>query len=438
MNKVNELYSLEDGSEREKKLWEEAIFVFDTSFLLELYSISKKERKNIYDEIFNKAKNRLWIPAHVEYEYLKNRDSIITKPIKDKLEPLELNVKKIKTDIINSLDKSLSDINKLIKDTKNEDKHTYLEEKHLKSYKSHVNDLKNNEIFNQIEKIEKDILKEVDFTKKEIKENDDVYEAIEKYFEVGKEYTFNQLMEITKEGKHRYEYKIPPGYGDLKNKKGTQIFGDLIIWKQILEYSKEKKKPIVFLTNDIVKDDDWCYIDKRGRVIAPRDELIKEIYDNSKVEFWIYTQETFLYKAKKYLDSAIDTDIIDRIRQRLDELVMLRRTKEYLIDNKSSLIDYGINMISNSDKRYRYALIEQLTDFKNSINNDFDLIIEYCDELDDDIYEDSRILLDNFDRIYCDFYTYLSSFIKNEEIDEWIIDNLTDAFGFLAKEHSTN
>jgi len=128
----------------------------------------------------------------------------------------------------------------------------------------------------------------------------------------------------------------------------------------------------------------------------------------------------------------------ESIDARTEELLMLRKTKEYLIDNKSSLIDYGINMISNSDKRYRYALIEQLTDFKNSINNDFDLIIEYCDELDDDIYEDSRILLDNFDRIYCDFYTYLSSFIKNEEIDEWIIDNLTDAFGFLAKEHSTN
>jgi len=435
MNKVNELYSLEDGSEREKKLWEEAIFVFDTSFLLELYSISKKERKNIYDEIFNKAKNRLWIPAHVEYEYLKNRDSIITKPIKDKLEPLKLNVKKIKTDIINSLDKSLSDINKLIKDTKNEDKHTYLEEKHLKSYKSHVNDLKNNEIFNQIEKIEKDILKEVNFTKKEIKENDDVYEAIEKYFEVGKEYTFNQLMEITKEGKHRYEYKIPPGYGDLKNKKGTQIFGDLIIWKQILEYSKEKKKPIVFLTNDIVKDDDWCYIDKRGRVIAPRDELIKEIYDNSKVEFWIYTQETFLYKAKKYLDSAIDTDTVDTFRQISDAIVMLRLTKDYFIANENILIDYGINMILNSADIYTKSLNNKIKNFKNVIKNDFNLMILYCDELNDNIFE-NRIILDNIDsRIYCDFYNYLVVYIKNENLHQRVIENLTDIFDFFASKH---
>jgi len=126
----------------------------------------------------------------------------------------------------------------------------------------------------------------------------------------------------------------------------------------------------------------------------------------------------------------------ESIDARTEELLMLRRTKEYLIDNKSSLILYGTKMISNSDKRYRHALIEQLTDFKNSVDNDFNLIIEYCDELDDDIYEDNRILLDNFDRIYCDFYKYLSSFVKNEKIDEWIIDNLTDAFNFLANEHS--
>jgi len=430
MNKVNELYFLEDGSEREKKLWEEAIFVFDTSFLLELYSISKKERKNIYDEIFNKAKNRLWIPAHVEYEYLKNRDSIITKPIKDKLEPLESNVKKLKIDIISSLDKTLKDIEKLKKDTKNEDKHTYLEEEYFKSYTGYIDDLKDSEIFNQIETLEKNILKEVNTTKKEIEKNDDVYEAIEKYFEVGREYTFSEIMEITKEGKHRYEYKIPPGYGDLEKKKGTQIFGDLIIWKQILEYSKEKKKPIIFLTNDIAKDDDWCYVDKRGRVIAPRDELIKEIYNNSKVEFWIYNQDIFLYKAKEYLGSAIDNSIIEKISK---ELQSIKATRDYLIENRNILIEHGVETLEDNYLSTKFSN-NKMEKFKNVINHDFDLMILYCDKLDDDIFN-SRILLDNFDHIYCDFYKYLASFVENEKLPQMVIDNLTDTFNFFANKH---
>ena len=49
-------------------------------------------------------------------------------------------------------------------------------------------------------------------------------------------------MKVPVEGKHRYEFSIPPGYLDRNGKIGTQIFGDLIIWKQMLDYAKKKKK----------------------------------------------------------------------------------------------------------------------------------------------------------------------------------------------------
>jgi len=129
----------------------------------------------------------------------------------------------------------------------------------------------------------------------------------------------------------------------------------------------------------------------------------------------------------------------ESLDNRNDELEMLFPTKEYLLEKRHFLLTYGISNIENSSKKYKYLLQKQQSDFKDSINNDFDLIIEYCDTLDDDTYEDNRIILDGFNRIYCDFYTYLSQYIKDEynkdNIDEWLMDNLTDAFEYLAEFH---
>ena len=56
--------------EREEKLWSEAIFVFDTSSICTLYNL-KADSQKILADIFNKLKDRIWIPAQVKYEYLK-------------------------------------------------------------------------------------------------------------------------------------------------------------------------------------------------------------------------------------------------------------------------------------------------------------------------------------------------------------------------------
>lgn len=80
--------------ERERKLWENAIFIFDSSALLDLYYLPKKTREKVYNEVFEKIPDRFWIPAHVQFEYLKNREKIIKKPIAEKFIPLEDEVKR--------------------------------------------------------------------------------------------------------------------------------------------------------------------------------------------------------------------------------------------------------------------------------------------------------------------------------------------------------
>ena len=309
-------------NEKEAILWKDAIIVFDSSALLDLYFSPKSERQKIDKEIFTELKDRLWLPNHVQYEYLKNREKIIKKPITEKYDPLK---KKIQNLSISRKSEISKRIDEIIRETINGDKHPHLKQNVLDDFKTIVDDFvkKTEDFQKQTEDFQKNILTEIDIVEKEITDvenDDDVLESLETHFKVGREFTFDEIIEITKEGKHRYEFKIPPGYGDYYKgeKKGTQIFADLIIWKQILEFSKEEKKPIIFITNDITKDDDWGYIDKKAtepRIYSPREELIKEIKDNSSVDFWMYNLPQFLYQANKHLESTIKDETIQNFYQ---------------------------------------------------------------------------------------------------------------------------
>ena len=55
--------------EKERRMWENGIFAFDTSALLAFYYFSEDTRKDIFSDIFSRLKGRLWIPGHVEYEF---------------------------------------------------------------------------------------------------------------------------------------------------------------------------------------------------------------------------------------------------------------------------------------------------------------------------------------------------------------------------------
>lgn len=304
--------------DREEFLWGKAIFVFDSSALLDIYLLPKAARNKMYKEIFENLQDRLWIPSHVQYEYLKNRESCIVKPISEKYDPLKQKVKKINSIVKSELLKKIEEISR---DSQKESKHPYIEQTGINELKKSIENF-----LLQTKTSEDCILKQIEEAENEVfavKDCDDVINALDKSFNVGREFSFSEILEITKEGKHRYEFKIPPGYGDYykQEKKGTQIFGDLIIWMQILEFSKEKKKPIIFITNDIKKDEDWCYLDKKAtedRIYCPREELIKEIKDFSGVDFWMYNLPHFLYKANKYLNSTIKEEVIQNISQFLN------------------------------------------------------------------------------------------------------------------------
>jgi len=302
------IYQLTD--QREKNLWSECVFIFDTSALLDLYFYPETTRQEIYNDILEKIKDRLWLPNHVQFEYLKNREGLIRKPIVENYTPLIDTLLKPISDSINQTQRNLQNLKQR---TKNKDKHPFIDSSQIEEFEKHLELY--SEKFKEFDAKYKAQIVEKENEILELEKNDTILETIEKYFPVGREYSFDEIIEISKEGKHRYEFDIPPGYEDLKKEKkeGTQIFGDLIIWKQILEYAKENKKSIIFVCNDLKKD--WCILEKstEKRVKSPREELIKEFKDFTGKDFWMYNQAQFIFTSNKLLKSQIADNQIEQI-----------------------------------------------------------------------------------------------------------------------------
>lgn len=66
---------------------------------------------------------------------------------------------------------------------------------------------------------------------------------------IGLPLSINETIAIYEEGQLRFKYKIPPGYEDMgKSKNGDfkhQQYGDLLIWKEILQRAAECQRPFI-------------------------------------------------------------------------------------------------------------------------------------------------------------------------------------------------
>ena len=113
--------------------------------------------------------------------------------------------------------------------------------------------------------------------------------------------------------------------------KDIRKYGDLLVWKQVLDKSKELKKGIILITDD--RKEDW-WVRFKGKTLNPRPELKKEFQTETKQAFHMYQSDRFLEFATKYLNEEINANAIQEIRElrKLDErrqLQELRRKREY-------------------------------------------------------------------------------------------------------------
>lgn len=260
------------------ELWENAFFAVDANVLLNLYRYSDETRKALLDALSNKGKN-LFLPHQVGLEFVKNRFKIID-------------------DQARKYDSTISNVKKLEETLKAKREHPFISQNKLGKFLKASTELIHNleESKNNLPKIE---------------QGGTLLDEVSQLFE-GK--TGEPLTEeweaFEKDAKSRYEREIPPGYKDA-TKGGTHQYGDLIIWKQLIAFAKEKKRAVIFITDD--RKEDWWIIHS-GKTICTRPELLEEFKKETQQDFLMYTVERFLEFGAKLRQEEIDPTVIAEVK----------------------------------------------------------------------------------------------------------------------------
>ncbi|GAB1620619.1 hypothetical protein AAOGI_06690 [Agarivorans albus] len=277
-----------DDQQNLKKAWDVSLFVFDANILLNLYRYSDTSRKE-FIVLLDKMKERIWLPHRAAEEYLNNRLTVISQQEK-------------------SYDETKKSIESLKDILKNARQHPFVSKKVMENA---------NKLFDQL-------CKELDENKSSHSArivNDEIKDSIANIFEnrVGQPFDDDKLNELISEGENRYKEKIPPGYKDgSKGGDGSiflekcRKFGDLIVWKQIIDKAIKEEKSIVLVTDD-KKEDWWQKIN--GKTIGPRPELVKEFQDTTNQSFHMYKADSFLELARENLGQKVSKEIVEEIRE---------------------------------------------------------------------------------------------------------------------------
>lgn len=281
------------------------IYIFDTNIYLNLLRYSKEASTEVLN-LYRAVSSDVRVPTQVYKEFLKNLPIVNSQRSKD--------IKDANTAVKNAINSCSSDIQKqldLMIRRKFENAPTISDEA--------VSDL---------EKIKKSIDNYVQTTVKDQKNflsEEEVKAFVEALWTAQKneKYLPSRLFEIYKNGVIRYQYKIPPGYMDdpqnnkESKKDGVDIFGDLILWYQTMDFGYKEKRSVVFITADVKED--WFVLSSSKRPITPRQELIDEFSEQTNgLDICILPSELFIEYFGKI--KSIDTEVA-LFEMQLDDFV---------------------------------------------------------------------------------------------------------------------
>lgn len=163
---------------------------------------------------------------------------------------------------------------------------------------------------------------------------------------VGERWPPERIAALKKEGDDRYARKVPPGYKDAKKDGDGDKFGDLIIWRDMIDKAKAEERPVIFISDDVKEDWWWLH---RGRKLGPRPELVEEFSTGSGQDFHIYEFMNFLRVAgdryqeiKKTVEvvaqSLLGDERARRRRRSADEAAALRDKMSDLEDERERIV----------------------------------------------------------------------------------------------------
>lgn len=351
-----------------KEIWEEALIVVDTNILINFYKYSSEESNKILFGVLKKLKDfdRLWIPHQVALEYFFNYESDMNKQYEG-YDLLGKKLLKLKEQAENTL-------------------------KNIKSDYPYI-DIENFHFFvDDIQKSNKKLDEKLNKVKQSLPNPESIRDSILDLLSniVGESYSQNRIDEIENYGKDRYSNGVPPGFED-KDKHDKQnyrtygniryqrLYGDLIVWNQMIDKAREVSKPIIFITED--KKGDWW--DKEGKNIKrPQPHLIQEFSEKTEGQkFYMYRTDNFVKYANFNLSFNFTEQQLNSVTEDIENIRELENNKDtkmnfiysesdFLIDKynedlKNVKVDELMGYLSNEDKGDFSIRLKEIADTAN-------------------------------------------------------------------------
>jgi hypothetical protein len=179
---------------------------------------------------------------------------------------------------------------------------------------------------------------------------------------VGEPYSADEYQRLFEVGKDRYAKRIPPGFADT-DKPGDAIYGDWLLWRQLLDHAKSENKPIVLVTDE--KKEDW-WLSCAGRTVSPLPELLAEMASEAGQLFYMYQPDQFLrvigptvqqeasgsaIKELQSLPSRAESEQLLVARRRWREIEDLRGRSAYLRQRIAELTDLRSRIATDETTR---------------------------------------------------------------------------------------
>lgn len=266
--------------------WKTGTLTVDANVLLDLYRYNKATREALLDAL-ESFKGRLWISFQTSNEFVKNRRKVIL----DAESEFEKSEKHF-DDILKSSQGPISAIRgiRAVPKSVSEDLEASLK-KAIEAARAAITAEKS--------------------TTPEYESNDEVVARLEAALSGNIGSKPGNLSDLMKEAERRKKDKVPPGYMD-DGKEGNGFAGDYLMWRQILDYGKQSKRPLILVTSE--QKEDW-WEKKSGRTLNARLELLQEAHEETGSVILIYQTERFLQIYQERAGGKANEEVLEDIRE---------------------------------------------------------------------------------------------------------------------------
>lgn len=278
-------------------LWKQSVFAVDANVLLNFYRYSPETRLEL-ESALKTVQAQLFVPHQAAREFLRNRLGVTAAQAEE-------------------YTKAIATIGELSNTLSNKKRHPFLPDAELPAFKLQADKL----------------VKILDIQREALLDRlarDEILDFMQSAFEgrTGLPYDETTLKSIASEGEKRFAEKVPPGYEDTKKDSAGDLYrkyGDLIVWKQLIDKATAEQKPLIFVTDD--KKEDW-WLKQSGRTIGPRTELREEFFLAASKDFWMYTVDMFIAEAARISNKSVSEKVLEEIKEVREEV-----QAERLLDN---------------------------------------------------------------------------------------------------------